>query len=138
MLANKFIYRFTEPGRGQVIVFESVEDDKNLLANRVVGVAGDTIQLRGGTVYVNGEPQKEPHVHANPCVPYQPKTCEFGPVRVRKGHIFVMGDNKANSCDSRFFGALPLESLEGKAFLSYWAMGRIGLLQPFVLLGFRQ
>ncbi len=128
VMASKFIYRFTEPERGQVVVFEGVENDEDLLIKRVVGVPEDTIQLRGGTLYVNGEPQKEPYVHGNPCVPYQEKTCGFGPVKVPEGRIFVMGDNRANSHDSRFFGAVPKENVEGEAFLRYWPPGRIGLL----------
>lgn len=127
VMANKFVYRFTEPDRGQVVVFEGVEDDR-LLIKRVVGVAGDTIRLRGGTLYVNGEPQEEPYVHQNPCVVYQPKTCAFGPVRVPQGHVFVMGDNRANSRDSRFFGAVPSKNVQGEAFLRYWPLGRMGPL----------
>ena len=128
VLANKFIYRFTEPERGQVVVFRSVEDDETLLIKRVVGVPGDEVRLRRGTLYVNGEPQNEPYVHANPCVAYMPKTCAFGPVRVPRGHVFVMGDNRANSHDSRFFGPVPERNVEGEAFLRYWPLNRLGTL----------
>ena len=128
VMANKFIYRFTEPKRGQIVVFKSVEDGETLLIKRVVGVAGDTIQLRGGILYVNGEPQQEPYVHANPCHRYLPKTCAFGPVTVPRGHLFLMGDNRAVSHDSRFFGAVPEENVEAEAFFRYWPLGRIGTL----------
>jgi signal peptidase I len=128
VMANKFIYRFTEPERGQIVVFRSVEDDDTLLIKRVIGIPGDRIQLRGGTLYVNGKPQQEPYVHANPCRRYLPKTCAFGPVAVPRGHLFLMGDNRAVSHDSRFFGAVPEENVEGEAFLRYWPPGRIGLL----------
>ena len=128
VMANKFIYRFEEPERGQVVVFEGVENNQDTLIKRVVGVSGDTMQLRDGILYVNGKPQREPYVHQNPCVPYEPKTCDFGPVRVPQGRIFVMGDNRANSHDSRFFGAVPLENVQGEAFLRYWPLGRIGPL----------
>ena len=128
VMANKFIYRLTEPKRGQIVVFKSVEDGETLLIKRVVGVAGDTIQLRGGILYVNGEPQQEPYVHANPCHRYLPRTCAFGPVTVPRGHLFLMGDNRAVSHDSRFFGAVPEENVEAEAFFRYWPLGRIGTL----------
>jgi signal peptidase I len=128
VLANKFIYRFTEPERGQIVVFRSVEEDETLLIKRVVGIPGDKIQIRDGTLYVNGEPQKEPYVHANPCRRYMPKTCAFGPITVPKRHLFLMGDNRAVSHDSRFFGAVPEQNVEGEAFLRYWPPGRIGML----------
>jgi signal peptidase I len=128
VMANKFIYRFSEPERGQIVVFRSVEDEDTLLIKRVVGIAGDKIQLRSGTLYVNGEPQDEPYVHAHPCHRHMPRTCAFGPVTVPQGHIFVMGDNRAVSHDSRFFGAVPADNVEGEAFWRYWPPGRIGLL----------
>lgn len=127
VLANKFVYRFTEPERGHVVVFEGVEDDR-LLIKRVVGVSGDEIQLKHGTLYINGEQREEPYVNAKPCVPYMPKTCDFGPVRVPEGRIFVMGDNRVKSHDSRFPGAVPIENVEGEAFLRYWPLNRIGAL----------
>ena len=128
VMANKFIYRFSEPERGQIVVFRSVEDEDTLLIKRVVGIAGDKIQLRGGTLYVNGEPQDEPNVHTHPCHRHMPRTCAFGPVTVPRGHIFVMGDNRAVSYDSRFFGTVPEDNVEGEAFWRYWPPGRIGLL----------
>ena len=129
VIANKFVYRFAEPERGQVVVFRGIEnDEQTLLIKRVVGVPGDTVQLRGGTLYVNGEPQNEPYLHDDPCVPYGEKTCAFGPVRVPEAHVFVMGDNRANSRDSRFFGPVPHENIEGQAFGVYWPPLRVGAL----------
>ena len=128
VMANKFTYRFTEPERGQIVVVRSVEDDDTLLIKRVVGVPGDRLRLRDGILFLNGEPQKEPYVHANPCHKYVPKTCAFGPVTVPRGRVFLMGDNRAVSHDSRFFGAVPEKNVEGEAILRYWPPGRIGLL----------
>ncbi len=124
VLANKFIYRFTEPERGDIVVFESVdENDDQTLIKRVVGVAGDKIRMRKGTLYVNNDPVNEPYLN-------QSRLSEqtFGPVWVPEGNIFVMGDNRGNSADSRVFGPLPLENLEGEAFVRFWPVTKIGPL----------
>ena len=127
LLVNKFIYRFAEPERGDIVVFEGVESGDEDLIKRVVGVPGDEVAVRRGKLYLNGEPQKEPYVVEDPCLRYLPKTCAFGSTTVPEGHVFVMGDNRANSRDSRFFGPLPEGNIEGKAFLRFWPPGRIGL-----------
>ncbi len=127
VLTNKFIYRFTEPERGDILVFKSVDgpgdlEDRKDLIKRVVGVPGDTIQVKRGKLFVNGEVQKEPYVNeetANFQAPY-------GPKKVPKGHIFMMGDNRGNSSDSRVFGPLPKENIEGQAFLRFWPLNRFG------------
>ncbi len=125
ILANKFVYRFWEPERGDIIVFDSVEggDDETLI-KRVVGVAGDEIQVQGGTLYVNGEPQDEPYLNKEP----RPSRTSYGPTKVWLGHIFVMGDNRDNSGDSRIFGPVPLENVRGEAFLRFWPVSEIGSL----------
>lgn len=123
VLANKFIYRFTSPQRGDIVVFKSVETPDEDLIKRVVGVPGDTITVQSGVLFVNGKPQKEPYVDQQ-----YPDMSFFGPLTVPPGHIFVMGDNRANSRDSRFFGPVPDQNIVGKAFLRYWPVNRIGLL----------
>jgi signal peptidase I len=148
VLVNKFIYRFTEPERGDVVVFKSVEGGRlppeenpigrligffrndgpdraprQDLIKRVVGVPGDEISVRGGRLFVNGEPQREPYVNKK-----YPDRSFYAPTTVPKGHVFAMGDNRANSQDSRIFGPVPKENIEGEAFLRFWPPGRIGLL----------
>jgi len=123
VLVNKFIYRFTEPERGDVIVFKSVQGDDQDLIKRVVGVPGDEITVRGGRLFVNGEPQREPYVNKK-----FPDRSFYAPTTVPKDHVFAMGDNRANSQDSRVFGPVPKENIEGEAFLRFWPPGRIGLL----------
>ena len=123
VLVNKFIYRFSEPQRGDVVVFKSVEGDNEDLIKRVVGVPGDRISVRRGKLYVNGEPQKEPYVNKK-----FPDRSYFAPKTVPKDHVFVMGDNRANSRDSRFFGPVPDENIEGEAFLRFWPLDRFGSL----------
>jgi signal peptidase I len=123
VLVNKFIYRFTEPDRGDVVVFESVQGDDQDLIKRVVGLPGDEISVRGGKLLVNGEPQREPYVNER-----SPDRSFYAPTTVPKGHVFAMGDNRANSQDSRVFGPVPKENIEGEAFLRFWPPDRIGLL----------
>ncbi len=126
-LANKFIYRFTEPERGDIVVFDSVdpnpEGEFDILVKRVAGLPGDTVQVQGGTLLVNGEPQNEPYVNGQ-----FPDASFFGPTVIPEGHIFAMGDNRSNSRDSRFFGPVPVENIEGEAFVVFWPLSRIGLL----------
>jgi signal peptidase I len=121
VLVNKFIYRFTEPQRGDIIVFKSVAGDGQDLIKRVVGVPGDEIAVRGGKLFVNGEPQKEPYVNKK-----YPDRSFYAPTTVPKDHVFAMGDNRANSQDSRVFGPVPEKNIEGEAFLRFWPPDRIG------------
>ena len=124
VLANKFIYRFTEPERGDIVVFESVdEEDDQTLIKRVVGVAGDEIEVQGGVLFVNGEEQEEPYLNEE-----DPFRGSYGPTEVPEGHVFVMGDNRGNSADSRVFGPLPLKNLEGEAFMIFWPVSKIEAL----------
>ena len=121
VLANKFVYRFTEPERRDIVVFDSIaEDDDQTLIKRVVGVAGDEIQVQSGVLYVNGEEQEEPYLNDA-----DQSRGFFGPTVVPEGHIFVMGDNRGNSADSRVFGPLPLENLKGEAFMRFWPVSKI-------------
>ena len=123
VLVNKFIYRFTDPSRGDIIVFESVDNSNEDLIKRVVGLPGDTIAVRGGKLFVNGEPQKEPYTNKK-----VPDRSFYAQTTVPKNHVFVMGDNRGNSADSRVFGPLPEKNIEGEAFLRFWPPDRIGWL----------
>ena len=122
VLVNKFIYRFTEPERGDIVVFDSVTDDTELI-KRVVALPGDTVAVRSGRLIVNGEPQKEDFTNEK-----FPDRSFFARTTVPEDHVFVMGDNRANSQDSRVFGPLPKKNIEGEAFLRFWPLGRIGPL----------
>ncbi len=123
VLANKFIYRFTEPERGDIVVFRSVEGGEEDLIKRVVGIPGDKISVKNGTLFLNGEPQKEPYVNTS-----FPDRSFASPKKVPQNHVFVMGDNRANSRDSRFFGPVPEKNIEGEAFIRFWPPNRLGLL----------
>jgi signal peptidase I len=123
VFVNKFIYRFAEPERGDVVVFESVNGGEEDLIKRIVAVAGDSVAVRGGVLSVNEEPQNEPYLNRG-----IPDDSFFGPTRLSEGEVFVMGDNRANSADSRVFGPVPIENIEGEAFASFWPPSRIGVL----------
>ena len=123
VFANKFIYRFAEPERGDIVVFEDVEGGEDYLIKRVVAVAGDRVRVVNGVLRVNGETQDEPYVE-----PQFPNGSVYGPERLPEGYVFVMGDNRGNSADSRVFGLLPVENIEGEAFVRFWPPSRIGLL----------
>ena len=119
---NKFIYRFAEPQRGDVVVFESVEDGDTELIKRVVGLPGDEVAVRDGSLLVNEERWEESYVNKR-----LPDQSSYGPETVPEGHVFAMGDNRGNSRDSRFFGAVPIENIEGEAFMTFWPPDRVGL-----------
>ena len=123
VFVNKFIYRFREPKQGEIVVFKSIEGEQEDLIKRVVGIPGDTIILSNGTLLVNGVPKKEPYINHQ-----LPDPSSFGPITVPEGRIFVLGDNRANSRDSRFFGPLPVQDVEGEAFVIFWPPGRVRLL----------
>ena len=123
---DKVTYRFREPERHDVVVFNSVErttkGDRNdpVRLSRVVGLPGDTVEVRDGALLVNDEYQEEPYVDTR-----VPDTGFYGPTTVPAGRAFVMGDNRTNSRDSRFFGPVPFGNIEGKVFLIAWPPGRI-------------
>ncbi len=136
ILVNKFIYGvkmpFTDvtiipikqPKRGDIIVFKYPEDPSKDFIKRVVGVGGDTVRVENKNVYVNGALQENPHaIHVDPRIyprEFQPRD-NFGPVTVPEGKLFVMGDNRDESNDSRFWGFVDVSAVRGKAFMIYWS-----------------
>ena len=136
LLVNKFVYgvkipflRKTlipvdNPERGDIVVFIYPVDRSKDFIKRVVGVAGDTIAIKNKRIYINGSPSNDGHgVHTDSLIfpgSLQPRD-NFGPVTVPPGHIFVMGDNRDESYDSRFWGFVDLRDVLGKAFIIYWS-----------------
>lgn len=120
---NKFIYDFKEPERGDIIVFRNVEGQDEDLIKRVVGLPGDEVAVVDGVLIVNGEPQEEPYLNKR-----FPDDSYYGPTTIPEGTVFAMGDNRSNSADSRVFGPVPIENIEGEAFVEFWPPSRIGLL----------
>ncbi len=120
-------YRFPairQPHRGDVIVFRYPDDPSRDFIKRCVAVEGQTVEIRDKVLYVNDQPQVEPYIiHSDDKI--LPKEISardnFGPTVVPKGHLFMMGDNRDNSHDSRFWGPLPLNLVKGKAMILYWS-----------------
>ncbi len=132
LLVNKFIYGskipFTEirlpkvraPKRGDIIVFRHPTEGKDFI-KRCIGLPGDTIELRNDVVYVNGAAQKEPYKTLRG---FGGQMSNFGPVVVPEGNIFMMGDNRHNSYDSRAWGALDMHYIKGKAMVMYFSWNK--------------
>ncbi len=122
VLINKLAYDLGEPERGDIVLFQSPKGGEDPLIKRIVGLPGDTIKVRRDKLFVNGEPQREPYVNGK----YRKLQGPYGPRTVPEDHVFVMGDNRGNSQDSRYFGPVPEENLIGEALFRFWPPGRVG------------
>ncbi len=114
LVVNKLVYRFDEPQPGDIVVFE-YEPGRDFI-KRVIGVGGDTIEIRGGEVYRNGVLLEEPYLSERMDSP------DYGPVVVPYGYFFLMGDYRRNSMDSRDprVGFVSLEKIKGRALFIFW------------------
>ena len=122
---NKFVYRFEPIGRGDVVVFWYPLDRSKSYIKRVIGLPGESIEIRRGHVLIDGRRLTEPYVP-----PQYADLGNFGPLRVPDGEYFVMGDHRASSNDSRIFGPVPDRFIYGKAVFAYWPMDRFGSIPP--------
>jgi signal peptidase I len=117
--------------RGQILVFKSPEEPQRDLIKRVIGLPGETIEVRGRTVYVGGKPLDEPYVQFLLGDPAAGEAApgggdlrrNYGPVTVPPDHYFMMGDNRDNSRDSRFWGFMPRDFVRGRALFVYFSLG---------------
>ena len=126
VFSEKVSYMFGDPVQGDIITFEDPADSERVLIKRVIATGGQTVDLRDGVVYVDGVPLDEPYTQGKPSNDLNSGITY--PYTVPEGHVWVMGDNRTNSADSRAFGAIPLESVTGHAVLRYWPLDRIGTL----------
>ncbi len=123
-IVNKVIIPVKHPHRGDVIVFIYPEDHTKDFIKRVIGLPGETIEIRDNKVYINGKRYPDPHGYFSkkPAMSiYYNSLANFGPVTVPKDSYFVMGDNRDHSLDSRAWGFVPFSLVKGKAFLIYWS-----------------
>jgi signal peptidase I len=149
LFVNKFLYgahvplsdarlpALREPRHGDIVVFKFPKDPSRDFIKRLIGEPGDTLQIKDKVVYVNGVAQTEPYVHFSssriePITYKQPSIYppgagnrdNYGPVVVPPGHFFMMGDNRDNSDDSRFWGFLDENLIKGKATFIYWSWNK--------------
>lgn len=122
IFANKFIYRFREPKRQEIIVFRWPVDPKRRFIKRLIGLPGDKVKIVEGQVYINDKPLEENYT-------LERSYTDFPEVKVPKGHYFMLGDNRNNSEDSRFWGFVPRKNIVGKAFVIFWPLNRMGLIR---------
>jgi signal peptidase I len=120
---NKFVYRFEPIDRGDVVVFWYPLDRSKSFIKRVVALPGETLEIRFGHVYINGQEMPEPFVPAN----YLDGS-SYGPVQIPAGNYFVMGDHRDSSNDSRVFGPVGRPYIYGKAVFAYWPVDHFGSL----------
>lgn len=120
VLVNKFVYRLHDPKPGDLVVFVSPEDPATQWIKRVVAVGGQTVDVSDGVVYVDGKRLSEPYVNTR----YPSHYYADAPVRVPERMIYLMGDNRANSQDSRYIGPQPLSRIVGRAFVICWPIER--------------
>jgi signal peptidase I len=122
LVVEKVSYRFHGPQRYDIVVLKLPSQGDELLIKRVIGLPGETVEIRNGQVFVNGEPLDEPFVDENT----QPG--RNGQVTVPPLHVYVLGDNRNHSNDSRSFGPVPIENLVGRAWVSYWPPENVGVV----------
>jgi signal peptidase I len=147
VLVNRFLYHFTDPSIGDIVVFHppkgadngtecgaphpadqacdtpTKEESSQNFIKRIVAIPGDRLSIQDGHAIVNGVRQKDDFTR--PCAP---GTCNFPrAIKIPPGHFFMMGDNRGSSDDSRFWGPVPRKWIIGQAFFSYWPIKRIGI-----------
>lgn len=124
ILVNKLAYRFGDVAHGDIVVFhrpEGVADTgPDEFVKRVIGLPGDTVEARDGVVFVNDEPVDESYLPTGVVTNGLPRQV------VPEGRIFVMGDNRGSSQDSRVFGPVPIDTIVGEAFVRVWPLGALG------------
>lgn len=124
----KIIYPIHMPHRGDVVVFEYPRDFSKDYIKRVIGLPGETVEIRDGGVYINGTLLDELYLEGTPTNCRPEDACSHGPVQVPPGSVFVLGDNRPNSSDSREWDMLPLDRIIGRAWLSYWPIDSWGVI----------
>jgi signal peptidase I len=128
VLADRLIYRFRDPHRGEIVVFSTPPLAKlrcgagGTFVKRVIGLPGETWEERNGTIYIDGKPLKEPYIKSDRRDFQTHPAVHIGPHQ-----YFMMGDNRQSSCDSRVWGTVPRKNIIGEVFMTYWPPNRISI-----------
>jgi signal peptidase I len=126
VLAEKITYRFLRPPRrGDIVVFDDPTEAHPQLIKRVIATGGQTVDIRDGSVYVDDKLISEPYLHG---VRTDPGSVPL-PAKVPEGYVWLMGDNRPNSGDSRYIGPQPIAAIRGRAIWTYWPLARFGPLR---------
>ncbi len=124
LLINKVVYKFRQPERGEVIIFHPPSSQQTDYIKRVIGLPGDSIEVKDETVYVNGSELDEPYLSDSPHY-------TFELLEVPDNEYFVLGDNRNNSNDSHNGWTVPRENIIGKAWFSFWPSSEWGLVNHY-------
>ncbi len=128
ILTNKILYKIREPKRGDVVIFKSPRNKEVDYIKRIIGLPGDTVELKNNSFYVNDQIVDEPYLEPGVTIFGGSYLQEDSPITVPPGTFFVAGDNRPHSSDSREFGPIALEDFIGVAILRYFPFSRMGLL----------
>lgn len=136
LIVDKVSYHFKDPQRGDIIVFmppdeasvvctgpQASQHNKDAYIKRIIGLPGDTVEVKQGQVFINNQPLKEGYVAEVPDYQYGPRT-------VPQGSYLVLGDNRNNSCDSHYWGFVPRDNIIGRAIVRFWPLNRLGEITP--------
>ncbi len=142
IFVNKFIYgaripltsirlpKLRAPVMGDIIVFRSPVEENKFLVKRLIGLPGDTIEIKNGHIIVNGKIQDSPSSFRNFTYYNRGEYGKAGrPIKVPENSLFVLGDNSSNSVDSRYWGFVPYDNLAGKVFLIHWPLRRLKVIK---------
>jgi signal peptidase I len=129
ILVNKLAYRLGSPERGDVLVFHNPNNPDEDYIKRIIGLPGDSVEIREGEVFINEKLLAEDYPHHEIPALYPP----YGPVVIEPDHLFVMGDNRPQSSDSREFGQLSEEFIVGKAWVRVWPFNHFGIIPHYDL-----
>jgi len=121
VMVNRLVYKYSDPDHGDVVVFHYPRDPDQEYIKRIIGLPGDTVTITNGHVYINGQELDEPYIAAS--------TRATGEWQVPGDHLFVLGDNRNNSQDSRNFGFVSMDNIIGKAIFIYWPPDNWSLIE---------